>query len=120
MKKIEIKLKRVAAAQVISALFILHLSIAPLSARAADLFSPRSTNAPTRVVIVENPDAVTDFQPDPAIVQDMVSRGLTNLTGKATLAGAWRSLVSTQDIVGIKVCANPAKSAAHDRRWWRR
>ncbi len=33
----------------------------------------------------------------------MVNRGLTHFTGKATPAQAWRSLVSTQDVVGIKV-----------------
>ena len=78
-------------------------------ARAADWFSLRSTNTPARVVIVENTNAVSDFQPDAAIVQDMVNRGLTNLTGKATVAEAWRSLVSTQDVVGIKVCSEPGE-----------
>ena len=37
------------------------------------------------------------------MVQAMVDRGITNLTGQATVAAAWRSLVSTQDVVGIKV-----------------
>jgi hypothetical protein len=76
---------------------------------AADLYSLRDTNAPTWVVIVENSNAVSDFQPDTAIVQEMVNRGLTNFTRKATVAGAWRSLVSTQDVVGIKVCSAPGE-----------
>lgn len=33
----------------------------------------------------------------------MVNRGLTQLTGQASLSAAWHSLVATQDIVGIKV-----------------
>ena len=37
----------------------------------------------------------------------MVNRALTNLTGKATVADAWRSLVSTGDTVGIKVVSAP-------------
>jgi hypothetical protein len=82
---------------------------AALQTQAADLFSLRSTNSPTRVFIVENPDAVSDFQPDAAVVQNMVNRGLTNLTGKPAIAGAWRSLVSTRDVVGIKVCAEPGE-----------
>jgi len=53
--------------------------------------------------MVENPDAISDLQPDAAVVQSMMDRGLTNFTGKATVAEAWRSLVSTQDVVGIKV-----------------
>ena len=55
------------------------------------------------------PNAISDFQPDAAVVQDMVNRGLTNLTGKATVADAWRSLVSTQDVVGIKVFSEPGE-----------
>jgi hypothetical protein len=33
----------------------------------------------------------------------MLNRGLTNFTGQATVAAAWHSLVSTQDVIGIKV-----------------
>jgi Domain of unknown function (DUF362) len=64
---------------------------------------PISPNAGTRVVIVQNPDAIVDYQADSAIVQAMVDRGMTNLTGKATVVAAWSSLVSPRDIVGIKV-----------------
>ena len=64
---------------------------------------PLSSNAGARVVIVQNSDAINNFQPDAATVQAMVDRGITNLTGKAAIASAWRSLVSTQDVVGIKV-----------------
>jgi hypothetical protein len=82
---------------------------ATLQAPAADGISLRSTNAPTRVVVVENPNAVFDFQPDAAIVQDMVNRGLTNFTGKSKIAEAWRDFVSTQDVVGIKVFSEPGE-----------
>jgi hypothetical protein len=91
------------------AFVLMAFCISNLFIQAAELYSLRPTNAPTRVVIVENPDAVTDFQPDAAIVQDMVNRGLTNFTGKAKVAEAWQSLVSTQDVVGIKVCAEPGE-----------
>jgi len=62
-----------------------------------------STNAAARVVTVENDDAISDYQPDARLAQVMVNRGVTNLTGKVTVAAAWRSLVATQDVVGIKV-----------------
>jgi hypothetical protein len=62
-----------------------------------------SSNAAVRVISVENSKATFDFQPNAAVVQSMVNRGLTNLTGKATVAAAWRSLVSSNDVVGIKV-----------------
>lgn len=41
----------------------------------------------------------------------MVERGITNLTGKARLSEAWRSLVSTQDIVGVKVFSVPGPNS---------
>ncbi|HEV2318506.1 MAG TPA: hypothetical protein VGV18_02065 [Verrucomicrobiae bacterium] len=55
------------------------------------------------MVIVQDPDAVVNFQPNDDVVQTMVDRGITNLTRQPTVDGAWRSLVSSQDVVGIKV-----------------
>ena len=83
--------------------FLLLACLAGTQGRADDLFSLRSTNTPSRVVIVEDTNAVNNFQPDAARVGAMIPRGVTRLTGNATAAGAWRSLVSTQDVVGIKV-----------------
>jgi hypothetical protein len=80
-----------------------------LPGRAADLFPQLAASPPARVVIVENTNAVSDFQPDATIVQAMVNRGLTHLTGKATVAAAWRSLITTQDVVGIKVFSEPGE-----------
>jgi hypothetical protein len=79
------------------------VGLAGLPVRAADSFGSHSTNALARVVMVENDDAISDFEPNAAPVEAMLDRGLTNLTGRAMVAAAWRSLVSTQDIIGIKV-----------------
>jgi len=72
------------------------------AARADDTNTPSAAPAP-RVCEVTGAGAIVDFQPDPAVVGQMVQRGLTNLTRQATENAAWRSLVTTQDIVGIKV-----------------
>jgi hypothetical protein len=64
-----------------------------------------------RVVLVEDPEATDAFQPRPAVVRAMVDRGLTNLTAKPTVAEAWRSLLSTQDVVGIKVFSAPGPNS---------
>jgi hypothetical protein len=77
-----------------------------LPAQSGSPFAFRATNALARVIIVENPRATFEFQPDEAVVQTMMDRGLMNFTGTNTAAAAWRSLVSTQDIVGIKVYSN--------------
>ncbi len=66
-----------------------------------------SQNAHAQVISVENSGAISNFQANAEIVQAMVNCGLTNLTGKPTVNAAWRSLVSTQDVVGIKVFSEP-------------
>ena len=63
--------------------------------------------AAPRVVIVEDDNATDAFKPRPAVVRALVDRGITNFTGRAGLAAAWRSLVGTQDVVGIKVFSTP-------------
>ncbi len=55
--------------------------------------------------------ATEAFQPRPAIIQRMVNRAISDLTGKSTVAEAWLSVVSTQDIVGIKVFSTPGPNS---------
>jgi hypothetical protein len=56
-----------------------------------------------QVVCVEDSAAISDFQPNAAIVQTMVDQGVAALMGTTNAATAWRRLVSPQDVVGIKV-----------------
>jgi len=79
--------------------------LAGLQVQADEPFSNGSAHA--QVVSVENSAAVTDFQANAGVVQAMMDCGITNFTGKTTVAAAWRSLVSTQDVVGIKVFSEP-------------
>ena len=64
-----------------------------------------------RVVMVHDPEATQAYSVRPARVQAMVQRGLLQLTGKSTLPAAWLSLVSTQDIIGIKVYSSPGPNS---------
>lgn len=81
------------------------------NARAAELL-PLSTNPPmARVVIVENPRATTAFEARPEIVKPMVDCAITNLTRTTNVAAAWRTIVSTQDIVGLKVFSAPGPNS---------
>ena len=68
-----------------------------------------------RVLIVKDPAAVHAFNPQPDRVQAMVSRGVRGLTGQTTDIAAWRSLVSTQDTVGIKVYCSPGPTSGTRR-----
>ena len=80
-------------------------------ARAANIFSSGASGPDARVVTVQNPEAIDAFRPRPEIVRTMVNRGITNLTGEITVPAAWRSLVSTQDVVGIKVYSTPGPNS---------
>lgn len=72
----------------------------------------QSTTAPespgdARVIIVHDADATLKLQPVALVVEGMVQRAITNLTGQASPKAAWLSLVSTNDTVGIKVFSHP-------------
>ncbi len=74
--------------------------------------SPVNTNTPrARVVIVQDPAATDDFQTVPDVIEHMVDRAITNLTGKATVSAAWLSLVSTNDTIGLKVFSSPGPNS---------
>src|SRR5262249_12364965 len=83
------------------ALLALHV-LSSLSVRAGEMLD--AVKGPkARVVIVQDPEATSAFRARAERIRQMVNRGMTNLTGKPTVAAAWQSLVSTQDAVGIKV-----------------
>jgi uncharacterized protein DUF362 len=64
---------------------------------------PAVTGSQAQVVIVQDDQALEAFEPNPDRIRAMVDRGITRLTGKSSVASAWSSLVSTQDVVGLKV-----------------
>jgi len=71
-----------------------------------------ATNGPpvrARVVIVEDTAATLSFSPQMPEVRRMVEHGLLALTGKSNVMAAWRTLVSTNDTVGIKVYSTPGE-----------
>jgi hypothetical protein len=79
--------------------------------QAAAPFSFANPGPRVRVVTVQQADALDAFRTRPAVIRAMVDRGITNLTGKVSLVAAWRSLVSTQEVVGIKVYCSPGASS---------
>jgi len=75
------------------------------AAKAAD-FSWLHTNSIAHVLIVQDSRAISAYQPNVEVVQALVARGIIQLTGRTNLTAAWLSLVSTNDVVGIKVYSN--------------
>ena len=61
----------------------------------------------TRVVIVQDAEATKAFKPRWDKVLALVDSGITSFTGKTSVGEAWKTLVSTQDTVGIKVYSAP-------------
>ncbi len=92
-----------------AALCVWLLVLSSGSGQTADLLSPVGPHA--RIVAVQDPQATQAFQPRRDKVRAMVDRAITNLTGRATVPEAWRSLVRTQDIVGIKVFSSPGPNS---------
>jgi hypothetical protein len=64
-----------------------------------------------RIVVVEDSRAVFAFSPDSEIVEEMVNRAITILTGHASPSASWRSLLSTKDTVGLKVFSSPGPTS---------
>jgi len=64
-----------------------------------------------RVVISRNTNATQAFQAQLPQIKTMVAQGLTVLTGKSSTQNAWKSLLSTQDIIGIKVFSLPGPNS---------
>ena len=87
------------------------VAAAPIRLFASDPSPARAAEPRAGVVIVHDPEATEAFQPRPDILQNMVNQGITNLTGKATVSAAWLSLVSTSDVVGIKVFSEPGPNS---------
>ena len=90
---------------------ILTILLAWLSANAAEpVFSSTTNRAASRVVVVENPKATKHFLPKTSELPGMIEHGIQRLTGKANSKLAWKSLVSSNDVIGIKVFSSPGRT----------
>lgn len=78
---------------------------------ASDFFKPYLPGHRARVVIVANTNALSELKPVPAVVHQMVDRGIQSFTGRTNTAEAWLSLVHTNDVIGIKVYSAPGRVA---------
>lgn len=86
----------------IAAFVLLIAALLPAFAAAPPLTAPPQLPQ-ARVVVVHDAQAMEAFTPRPDVVRAMVERGILAQTGKPTVAEAWRSVVKTNDVVGLKV-----------------
>jgi hypothetical protein len=92
-------------------LFSAALSLSFHPGSVASLHAASSSGDPgspsARVVTVQYPGVMKAFNPRPEKIKTMLRRGMTLLTGENEPAEAWTSLVSTQEVIGIKVHSAP-------------
>jgi len=100
------------------ALALLLLLLLLGSARATEPLLSGDTGPSARVLVVKDPQATDAFTTRPEIIRAMVNRGVTALSGKATVGEAWRGILSTQavanlarEVVGIKVYSLPGPNS---------
>lgn len=86
---------------------MIGLVLAIHSAGGAEAVAPVAAATRSRVSIVQEPGAVEAYIAVPEKVNLLVARGILRFTGMTSENAAWRSLVSTQDVIGIKVHSTP-------------
>jgi uncharacterized protein (DUF362 family) len=67
--------------------------------------APQPTPTPSVVFVAHDPDAITHYRANPAVVRSMVDRLVLSVTGQTDIAKAWSSLVAPNDKIGIKISA---------------
>jgi len=86
------------------------LVLAAGAGRAAeDFLAPYVAGERARVVVVEDRDAINALKLNPEVIHRMVERGVQVFTGESDTVAAWRRLVTTNDVVGIKVYSAPGR-----------
>ena len=78
-----------------------------ISAPAQEFFAPHTTNSTARVVVVQGENLLKQYLADDERVEAAFNRGLMTLAQKSSPPDAWRSFVSSNDVVGIKVFSEP-------------
>lgn len=89
---------------------LLWTSPAAGNSGAKDLFRSSLESASPKksmVVVVEDAEATRAFQAREERVREMVAKGLQLTFGETNSPAIWHSLISTQDVIGIKVYTAP-------------
>ena len=78
-----------------------------IPAGAQNFVPPHATHPTARVVMAEGENLLNAYLANEARVEEVFNRGLTHFTRTANAAAAWRCLVASNDVVGIKVYSLP-------------
>jgi hypothetical protein len=83
------------------------LSAPEWRAAATDFSTIVATNTTARIVIAQGDNLLNAYLPDDERVEAVFNRGLLQFTHAANVSAAWHSLVTTNDVIGIKVFSTP-------------
>jgi hypothetical protein len=89
--------------------FAVWIALAMGLASAADAPAPANPKATGRVHVVRDTAAVVDFNTQLPVIRGMIARGVRAVSGEADTSAAWRTLVGTNDVVGLKVFSAPGR-----------
>lgn len=80
------------------------------------LLQAETEKSKSRVAVFEDPSVVSRFQIDHEKAYDAFNKTLLVFTGKKNVAEAWKTLVSPQDVVGVRITApgNPTLATPPD------
>lgn len=103
---------KLGAAGLATTLVLLGAPGSPAAPTPAPASAPGATNSAAHapnasVVAVQDAGATSSFVPSSPVVRQMVTTGLTRLTGTTHIAKAWATLLKPEDVVGFKVTAGP-------------
>lgn len=79
--------------------------LAPVSAQ--EFNAPHPTNSTARIVVAQGENLLEHFLPYDDRVEQTFNLGLLQFTRTTSVANAWRTLVSSNDTVGIKIFSEP-------------
>ncbi|MEO7299472.1 MAG: DUF362 domain-containing protein [Verrucomicrobiota bacterium] len=80
-------------------------------AEAGGVALSRDAATGSRVVIASDANATIAFQPQLEKVRALFEEGFAQFSGKTNLTEAWQKLVSTNDVIGIKVYSAPGPTS---------
>lgn len=104
------QLKALFSGWIFPAWLCLALTTQPAQAQAYPPF-PAGQGKQAEIWVVEDAQATEAFQANRARVRLMVDRAITNLTCQTSVIAAWRSLIRTNDTVGLKVFSEPGPNS---------
>jgi hypothetical protein len=74
-----------------------------------ELMPLHATNTAAQLTIVQGENLLHAFQPESAVVEEHLNLGLMKFSRSTSVANGWRTIIHTNDTIGIKVFSQPGQ-----------